>query len=161
MKAPLLLTLASLAAAFPLAAQSASAALSGETDGDFRDPGISQLVDAAEALRAPARPAAPDAGRCTADSLLFGEIHSLSTGESEPFPISAPAEEQSKEDPAPAPEIEPVSAAVPDPAPATAGVLPALQAAVPDVPPAGPVPEPSGILLVLGAAAWILLRRNH
>lgn len=173
MKAPLLLTLASLAAAFPLAAQSASAALSGEMDGeDFHDPGISQLVDAAEALRAsgPDRFAAPDAGRCTADSLLFCEIHTLSTGENDAsLSISAPAEEELVlEDTQAVPEFEPVSTeastpVVDRPDPETAEVLSTVKAALAEVPPvpAGPVPEPSGILLVIGAAAWILLRRNH
>lgn len=181
MKAPLSLTLAVLAAALPLAArgQSVPDSLSGETDGDFRDLGITRLVDAVDALRdpaaapllPPARPGAPDASLCAPDSLLFAEQDPLAPGD--PWgPALLPAAAEVPGPPAreflpagpdspgisPGPVIE-----VTCPESSTGSVIPASQPVLAGATPvpAEQVPEPSAILLVIGAAAWILLRRKQ
>ena len=172
MKAPVFLTLAALAAAPPLAAQSAPDFLCGETDENFHDLGIVQLVDAADALRdplpglLPAVPAAPDASLCNVDSLLFCDLNPLAPAERFHPPATAPPAEVSDLESRGAPAgAQPVPV---DPGPvvacsdsATGSVMSTWQPVVADVPPAEPVPEPSAILLVVGAAAWILLRRKH
>ena len=185
MKAPLSLTLAVLAAALPLAArgQSVPDSLSGEADGDFRDLGITRLVDAVDALRdpaaapllppAPARPGAPDASLCAPDSLLFAEQDPLAPGD--PWgpallPAAAevpgpPAREFLPAGPA-SPGVSPgpvVMAEVTGPESSTGSVIPASQPVLAGATPipAEQVPEPSAILLVIGAAAWILLRRKQ
>lgn len=177
MKAPVFLTLAALAAASPLAAQSAPASLAGEaqTDGDFRDLGIVQLVDAADALRdpaflpPPARHPAPDASCCDADTLIFCEINTLAPGEifCSPTRVSAEAFKIAIL-PRAVPGNEPVPAAAPGPPVACAdssngSVIPAGQPVLAGATPipADQVPEPSAILLVIGAAAWILLRKKQ
>jgi hypothetical protein len=181
MKAPLFLTLAVLAAALPLAArgQSVPDSLSGEADGDFRDLGITRLVDAVDALRDPAaapllppvRPGAPDASLCAPDSLLFAEQDPLAPGD--PWgPALLPAAAEVPGPPAreflpagpgspgisPGPVIE-----VTRPESSTGSVIPASQPVLAGATPvpAEQVPEPSAILLVIGAAAWILLRRKQ
>lgn len=172
MKAPLFLTLAVLAPAFPLAAQSAPSFLSGDPDGDFHDLGISGLVDAIDALRDPAPPAlparreAPDASLCLPDSLLFADPVPLALEEAPCPPGVRPATDDSRPltrevspaGPAPARPAS-VPAADPEESAAAPAAQPVLAGAAPL--PADQVPEPSAVLLVLGAAAWILLRRKY
>lgn len=175
MKAPLFLTLAVLATAFPLAAQTTPSFLSGDPDGDFHDLGISRLVDAIDALRdpvptaLPARREAPDASLCLPDSLLFADPDPLALEEAPCPPVVRPATDDSRPltrevipaGPAPAraasiPAADPEESAA---APAASPAQPVLAGAAPL--PADQVPEPSALLLILGAAAWILLRRKY
>lgn len=172
MKAPLSLTLAVLATAFPLAAQSVPAFLSVDPEGDFRDLGISRLVDAIDALRdpsslpPPARPESPDASLCLPGSLLFADRDPLAQQEASWPAISdfqatteisglltrQPASAGATSVTAVACAECPTGATAPASQPVLAGATPV---------PADQVPEPSAILLVLGAAAWILLRRKY
>lgn len=175
MKAPLSLTLAVLATAFPLAAQTAPSFLCGDSDGEFHDLGIVELVDATNALidpvpsPKPARCEAPDASQCTPDSLLFSDQHPLTPGEPSspgilqtPTEASGPPTRESVTDETTPPGASSVpavgcpdcaaGATVPASQPVLAGATPV---------PVDQVPEPSAILLVLGAAAWILLRRKY
>lgn len=172
MKAPLSLTLAVLATAFPLAAQTTPSFLSGDPDGDFHDLGISRLVDAIDALRDPVPPAlparreAPDASLCLPDSLLFADPDPLALEEAPCPQVVRPATDDSRPltreaspaGPAPA-RAASVPAADPGESAAAPAAQPVLAGAAPL--PADQVPEPSALLLILGAAAWILLRRKY
>jgi len=175
MKAPLFVSLAVLAAAFPLAAQSVPASLCGDSGGDFRDLGIVELVDAIDALSdpapspAPARPEAPDASLCHPDSLLFADQDSLVPGEPAcpaifraATQVSKPSSRESSPAALP-PPADSRGLQVARPASAPGSIVPVSQPVLAGAAPipADQVPEPSALPLVLGAAAWILLRRKH
>lgn len=142
----------------------------------FRDLTIGQLVDAEELLARPELPKLPtqrpaiDPGNCHPDALLFSEINALAPAE--PFcpVLLAPAASPETIAPPPSAQAELAApAGQTPPAPASRGAVVNCALAAPDtVPgavepsslPAERVPEPSALLLLVGAAAWILLRRK-
>lgn len=178
MNPPALLALAiMLVSASPLSAQGPTFLLEDEPPGTFRDLTIRQLVDATDLLNRPGMPAVPPAEAaavatlCHPDTLLFCEVNTLIPAEpfrpirSEPLITGEPAAPL----PAVAPVNPPFSPASPGPCfvvncaqSGTGGEGPSLQGSRNGAPPseADRVPEPSAVLLLVGAAAWILLRRK-
>lgn len=179
MNPPALLALAiMLVSASALSAQVPSFLLEDEPPGTFRDLTICQLVDAADLLNRPGMPAVPppeaaaDATLCHPDTLLFCEVDTLAPAE--PFrPIRS--KPLIHGDPAvPLPAAAPANPTFPPAPPGPCFVVNCARAgtggeesALPDSRNGSPpsdvdrVPEPSAILLLVGAAAWILLRRKH
>lgn len=147
-----------------------------DSSGPFRDLTIAQLVDAAELLEhhgwqlpSPRRPDfAPDFE--DPDALLFFDLAPLAPREApraalpevvDPGPVLPPSDEAAMPartaPPPPATGAVVVTCSAGDPETTLAGgPLTATEA-----PPVAPIPEPSAIVLLLGAAAWILLRRKH
>ncbi len=176
MNPPVFFASALLALAPAMPAQCLVSISGDASSGSFRDLTIGQLVDASELLAHPGWQPAPDARPAFApdfqdpDALLFCDFAPLVpreaprtllplTVESGPaLSLPSPEPMPSPPDPAPSPAggtVLTCSAADPEPA-IVAGALPGTEA-----PPADPIPEPSAIVLLLGAAAWILLRRKH
>jgi len=166
-----------LVSASPLSAQGPSFLLEDEPPGMFRDLTIRQLVDATDILTRPGMPAvqppeaAADATLCHPDTLLFCEINTLVPSEPRRTIRSAPFIDGEAAVPLPAvaPASPPFAPAPPGPCfvvncsnSGTGGVEPASQGSRNGAPPseADRVPEPSAVLLLVGAAAWILLRRK-
>lgn len=172
MNPPAFLALVMLISATPLSAQGPVFFADEDEAGTFRDLTIRQLVDAAGLLARPGVPAGPapeatgDATFCWPDTLLFCEINTLAPGD--PFcPIRCKPtipEDAEGQHPDGLP-LDPV-AELPE---LTRGLMVNCANAVPAWQPTrtqatpsevAQIPEPSAVLLLVGAAAWILLRRK-
>jgi len=172
MNPPAFLALVMLISATPLSAQGPVFFADENEAGTFRDLNIRQLVDAADLLARPGVPAGPppeatgDATFCRPDTLLFCEINTLAPGD----PLCAIRREPT----IPGNPAEPHPGGLPlDLAPELpelahgfvvncANAVPAWQPARTQATPSevAQIPEPSAVLLLVGAAAWILLRRK-
>lgn len=176
MNPPVFFALALLAFAPAVSAQCLVSFPEDDPSGPFRDLTIAQLVDAAELLEhhgwqlpSPRRPDfAPDFEN--PDALLFCDLAPLAPREAPRVALPAVLD--------PGPVLPPPDAAAmpartaPPPSP-TGALVVTCSAGSPEMtlaggpmtateaPPVAPIPEPSAIVLLLGAAAWILLRRKH
>lgn len=131
MKCPVFLALAMLVSASPLPARGSVLSTNRGFSGEFCELTVGQLADAA------GQPALPGLS-----------VAAVSAGATSTAPTEPPkAGHGLVTDPV---DCEP------------GGVVPALQSSRTEARPATPdqVPEPSAVLLLIGAAAWILLRRK-
>jgi hypothetical protein len=166
---PVCLVLATLSAALPLRAQTPVHCLPGASNADLgclilaREAEPAALVRSAEVAGLGLEPDGDDAGSADRSPLLYSDLNTLAPAEAF-CPLACETGKLPAEAPAAVPRgpAEPVTAG-PGHAGSTAGSVAAvwqMTAASPPQVTADPVPEPSVILLIAGAAAWILLRRK-